>query len=124
VITDVGANAPVIDSNPPFEVAQGNPLSYTPHVTASATGNLGLPANLSFSLVNPGMTTPALSFSAGVSGDGTITWPAGWSVPAASGLEPGIVYLPLGIVVNDLANQTAAYQSILLRIVQAPTGNN
>jgi hypothetical protein len=124
VITDVGANAPVIDSNPPFEVAQGSPLSYTPHVTTAALGNLGLPASLSFSLVDPGLTTPALSFSAGAAGDGTITWPAGWSVAAATGLEAGIVYLRLGIVVNDLANQTAAYQAILLRIVQPPTGND
>ncbi len=124
VITDAGANAPVIDSNPPFEIAQGSPLSYTPHVATAALGNLGLPASLSFSLVDPGTTTPALSFSAGAAGDGTITWPAGWSVPAAAGQEAGIVYLPLGIVVNDLVNQTAAYQTILLRIVQAPTGNN
>lgn len=122
VITDTGAFAPVIDSNPPFETIQGSLLSYTPMVMLPAVGRLGLVPQLSFTLIVQGQaTTPTLGFSAS---DGTITWAAGWVLPAGTGLETGVVYQQLGILVNDLANETAAYQPLMLRVVQAPTGSN
>jgi hypothetical protein len=122
VITDTNAIAPVIDSNPPVEAIQGSLLSYTPQVLSYAVGQLGVAPQLSFTLINAGQAmTPALGFS---SSDGTITWPSGWTLPASTGLEPGVVYQRLGILVNDLANETAAYQPIMLRVVQAPTGSN
>lgn len=122
VITDTGVFAPVIDSNPPFETVQGSLLSYTPTVVLPTVGRLGLVPQLGFTLIDPGQAmTPALGFS---TSDGTITWAAGWALPDGTGLEAGVVYQRLGILVNDLANETAAYQPLMLRVVQAPTGSN
>ncbi len=118
VITDVGAVAPIITSNPPFEGAQGSLLSYTPTVG----GGPYVPGQLSFTLITSGPAmTPALGFS---TSDGTITWPAGWALPTGTGLEVGVVYQRLGILVKDLVNETAAYQPLMLRVVQAPSGSN
>jgi Cadherin-like len=117
VITDVGAVAPIITSNPPFEAAQGSLLSYTPMF-----GQTYAPGQLSFTLITSGPAmTPALGFS---TSDGTITWPAGWALPNGTGLEVGVVYQRLGILVKDLVNETAAYQPLMLRVVQAPSGSN
>jgi hypothetical protein len=126
VIADTGATALVIDSNPPLAAVQGSVLSYTPHVVLPAVGQLGLPPQLSFTLVDPEqLTTPALVFSGGPGGDGTITWPASWSIPASTSLlDPQCAYQKLGILVTDLANETSAYQEILLMVVQPPTGSN
>jgi hypothetical protein len=126
VISDTGAAALAIDSNPPLAAMQGSVLSYTPHVVLPAVGQLGLPPQVSFTLVDPEqLTTPALVFSGGPGGDGTITWPASWSIPPSmSLLDPQVAYQKLGILVTDLANETSAYQEILLMVVQPPTGSN
>jgi hypothetical protein len=107
-ISDLGARAPVVTSNPPMEVAKDGALVYQP---ALSTAGLSAPA-LRYVLVGP---TPAPTLPPSFStSDGTLNWPA---VP-----QPAGGYYDLGILVIDTTSGSATYQPILLKVVTPPAG--
>ena len=114
-ITDLGTVAPVFTTNPPLETVLGRVLTYAPQVS---TNGLTAPS-LNYSLVglSPAVN-PGLGFDPAT---GTITWPAGWSV---SPVPTADSYQRLGLLVVDQANQVAAYQPLMLKILLVPHASN
>ncbi|MBA3938027.1 MAG: hypothetical protein H0X38_11240 [Planctomycetes bacterium] len=107
-ISDLGATAPVVTSNPPMEATTDGALVYQPAVS---TAGLVAPV-LRYVLIGPTpVPTLAPSFS---TSDGTLNWPA---VPQPTG-----GYYDLGILVIDQISGSATYQPILLKVVTPPLG--
>ncbi len=114
-ITDTGAVAPVITSNPPFQAVQDGRVDYTPTVS---TAGLAAP-QLVYHLIGLEGVSPAPAFG-GVIG-GTTATEANKTLNWLSVPRPATGYQRFGILVLDEANGVAAYQPITIQVLPLPS---